>query len=235
MFLGRNNWIGLYSYKPKGGFSPSLLSGLQLWYDAADAATITQSVGAVSQWNDKSGNNRNATQAVGANQPAYGASALQSGKPGLDFTSSKWMAFPVFSFGDYDAFVVTKATAGATDRFFVCTSSSNNFQVVRMDNLDHPNTFPPPGIGTDVWNVTTPSLINFSRTGTTLNPYLNNVLGTPFSSGSTTFSPDGLGIVIAAVTQCPAVMSEVLLYNRTLTAGERTQVYNYLKAKWNTP
>jgi hypothetical protein len=45
----------------------------ELWLDASDASTITETAGAMSQWNDKSGNARNATQATAANQPTTGA------------------------------------------------------------------------------------------------------------------------------------------------------------------
>ena len=46
-----------------------------LWLDAADASTVTESGGAVSQWNDKSGNGRNATGVAG---PSY-VPAVQNG------------------------------------------------------------------------------------------------------------------------------------------------------------
>jgi len=52
------------------GFNPKSIAGLSLWLDAADASTITVSTG-VSVWADKSGNGRNATQAVGGKQPGY--------------------------------------------------------------------------------------------------------------------------------------------------------------------
>lgn len=55
-----------------------------LWLDAADASTITQSGGTVSQWNDKSGNNRHVSQAISSRQPAYSATGLNS-KPAIDF------------------------------------------------------------------------------------------------------------------------------------------------------
>lgn len=42
------------------------------WYDANDATTITESGGAVSQWDDKSGNARHLTQATGSEQPITG-------------------------------------------------------------------------------------------------------------------------------------------------------------------
>jgi len=50
-------------------WTPAQLSGLALWLDAADASTITLNGSTVSQWNDKSGNGRNASQATAANQP----------------------------------------------------------------------------------------------------------------------------------------------------------------------
>jgi hypothetical protein len=56
-------------------WNPSMLS-TALWLDAADASTITESGGAVSQWDDKSGNSRNVTQATAANQPTYTSGGL---------------------------------------------------------------------------------------------------------------------------------------------------------------
>jgi hypothetical protein len=55
-----------------------------LWLDAADASTVTTVTGAVSQWNDKSGNGRNATQSAAGSRPALisnvytGKSAIRS-------------------------------------------------------------------------------------------------------------------------------------------------------------
>lgn len=51
-------------------WTPELLS-TALWLDATDASTITLNGTTVSQWNDKSGNGRNATQSTAANQPTY--------------------------------------------------------------------------------------------------------------------------------------------------------------------
>jgi hypothetical protein len=51
-------------------WTPALLT-TALWLDAADASTVTTVSGLVSQWNDKSGNNRHFTQATPANRPTY--------------------------------------------------------------------------------------------------------------------------------------------------------------------
>jgi hypothetical protein len=55
-----------------------------LWLDAADTATITESGGSVSQWNDKSGNGYIFTQGTGAAQPKTGT-RTQNGLNVLDF------------------------------------------------------------------------------------------------------------------------------------------------------
>jgi len=58
-----------------------------LWLDAADASTVTTVSSAVSQWNDKSGNSRNATQGTAGNRPVY-QSAAQNGLNTVRFTAA---------------------------------------------------------------------------------------------------------------------------------------------------
>ena len=64
-------------------WNPSML-GPAVWLDAADTNTITESGGTVSQWNDKSGNNRHLSQAVSSQQPTLNATGLNN-KPILTF------------------------------------------------------------------------------------------------------------------------------------------------------
>ena len=58
-------------------FSPSELSNMKLWLDAADASTITHSSNAVSQWNDKSGNGNHAIQSTSDNRPTTISNGIQ--------------------------------------------------------------------------------------------------------------------------------------------------------------
>jgi len=72
----------------KINWDPSLIS-TALWLDAADSSTITQSSNLITQWNDKSGNARNAT-ATGGARPAYTANALNS-KAVVTFDGSDYL------------------------------------------------------------------------------------------------------------------------------------------------
>ena len=67
----------------EGFWTPELLGAdLALWLDADDSSTITLNGSNVAQWDDKSGNDRHATQPTAASQPTYLATGF-NGKPTL--------------------------------------------------------------------------------------------------------------------------------------------------------
>ena len=92
MFVG----IGLSG--SKGGdkpFSPALVGGLQLWLDAevgvldASGNPVTTDGQSVATWQDRSGKNRHAVQAVTSKQPVYKTGANgRNGKPALEFSNA---------------------------------------------------------------------------------------------------------------------------------------------------
>ena len=61
----------------RGAWSPANIS-TEAWYDAADSSSIltNDAVDRVSQWTDKSGNGRNATNSAPASQPTYDATGF---------------------------------------------------------------------------------------------------------------------------------------------------------------
>ena len=59
-----------------------------LWIDANDASTLTIASGAVSQWDDKSGNSRHLSQATSSQRPAYNATGYNSTMPLITFDGS---------------------------------------------------------------------------------------------------------------------------------------------------
>jgi hypothetical protein len=68
--------------RPANNFTPRSIRGLALWLDASDSSSYTIATG-VSEWRDKSGNNRTFAQSTGNNQPAV--TTLSSGKTVFTF------------------------------------------------------------------------------------------------------------------------------------------------------
>jgi len=58
-----------------GDWTPAEIT-VETWWDASDTDTITDSGGAVSQWNDKSGNNNHLTQGTASAQPVTGTRTI---------------------------------------------------------------------------------------------------------------------------------------------------------------
>lgn len=71
----------------KVNFSPADLDNLEYWYDAADVDTIVHSLGAVSQWKDKSPNQYHLSQGTGANQPVTASRKINT-LNAIDFNGS---------------------------------------------------------------------------------------------------------------------------------------------------
>jgi len=84
---------------------------LALWLDAADASTVTLNGSTVSQWDDKSGNGRNASQATASLQPTYTTNGL-NGKPVLSFDGSddELTITSSFALGETAAMVAQRST-----------------------------------------------------------------------------------------------------------------------------
>lgn len=90
--------INPYVFGGASAFSPTDIATLKTWYDASDTATISDAGGgAVSAWNDKSGNDRHLSQGTSARRPTTGVSTLN----GLN----------VLNFAGDDSLVDTGATS----------------------------------------------------------------------------------------------------------------------------
>jgi hypothetical protein len=94
-----------------GAWTPADITTLA-WYDASDASTITEAAGAVSQWDDKSGNSRDVVQATGSKQPLWNLSDSINFN-GTTETLNNAVPF-MFANGEVDIFAVsTLASAGS--------------------------------------------------------------------------------------------------------------------------
>ena len=115
-----------YRYDGSEFGGPSLWAPNQLttaaWYDASAIDTITESGGAVSQWDDLSGNDYHLTQGVGARQPDTGTRTI-GGLNAIEFDDSANQGLGISS-GSFsksqpiDIFVVAEADNTGQNVFY---------------------------------------------------------------------------------------------------------------------
>ena len=99
-------------------WNPSMIQ-TALWLDAADASTVTTVSGAVSQWNDKSGNGRHASQSTSGARPALQAAQLNN---------KSVIFFSPTTTPDYlDTFTSPISGTGSYSIFSLAQTSSSSF------------------------------------------------------------------------------------------------------------
>ena len=117
-------WGGIAQYR---AWTPADIgTDLALWLDADDASTITLNGSTVSQWDDKSGNSRNATQATAASQPTYSATGL-NGKPVLQFDGTS----------DFLSAGAVSLQNTGLNVFVVGNYTDNNYLIGKYDSLSN--------------------------------------------------------------------------------------------------
>ncbi|MFM6881720.1 MAG: hypothetical protein ACKPKK_13905, partial [Dolichospermum sp.] len=214
-----------------------------LWLDAADSSTIILNGSTVSQWNDKSGNGRNAIQATAANQPAYTANGL-NGKPVLTFDGIN--DFLVSSTGTYgpnvSIFAVARQDGGSSyQRIVNIGNGLDHFGFFGSFNGNFATFF---GNGSQ-WNDTTansPSIaVTSARVLGVVNPTSGSV-ATPYVDGIAQNTKTGTmgisnGVDIGAI-QSPntqfwfGIVAEIIIVNSAVTTTVRQLIEGYLAWKW---
>jgi len=232
---------GNASAPPPPPFSPADITNLFAWYDSADAATITSSMGAVSQWNDKSGNNYHLTQGTGAKQPITGVESINA-QNALDFNGAKVLAAPsglyAIGGGNNTLFAVLSLDNTSADQRPISGSTASGtrygclFNVVTGEYGVINNTSFSPASQALSFNTNT-HIIGLYRNGA-------NVTG--FYDGATTASAAAVNLTatsffIGARNSTPlsgldGQIAEIIVYNSLLTTDEMNDVGDYLSSKW---
>ena len=218
-----------------GAWTPANLgASLALWLDADDASTITLNGSNVSQWDDKSGNDRHATQAIAANQPTYTASGL-NGKPVITFP------------GGGDGFVL--ASGVPVPRDMVSVSQGNGYlysanttteRIVYSSSSLWWGTASGSPVGASVpsRNTTSTYIEQYSSDGSDYEVLLN---GESALSGSLSslWTNDNLmtqiGLQWAATTGISSwagTIAEIVWTNSVMSTEDRQKLEGYLAWKW---
>jgi len=125
--------IYINPYQLAAPWSPAEIT-TELWLDAADASTLTKSGGLVSQWDDKSGNGRNASQTDSTLRPAYLPTGF-NGKPTIETDGGDVLDLGTTSLGrNVDGITaaivgihpVTASFGSNSNEVYISTSSANN-------------------------------------------------------------------------------------------------------------
>lgn len=237
-----------------GPFSPSSISGLQLWLKA-DAITGLSDGAPVSTWEDSSGNSRDATQS-GSSRPTYKTSIV-NGLPVLRFDgTSSYMVTASASYYVQSYFVVMlMKTAGGTAPYcgIIATRTSaalfgaSDVQCgfgnsVGGTNLISINSSSGGGNG----NTTYVAVDGVSQSTTAFDNY-NSGSGivcskdvfhyvTDIDTNKKTNGTKIFGIGSDSVTANNRFhngdIAEVIIYDSNISGTNRTNVENYLKAKY---
>jgi hypothetical protein len=238
--------LGLFNSLP---WTPAQIT-TALWLDAADASTITLNSTTVSQWNDKSGNARHATQADGANQPTRTLNGL-NGKTVLTFNgSNSFLGFSNLTINDNNTYiysVYSRPTAGthtldiASD-IFVGSSGRGYGNWWFTDNVLYTilRETSPATFGTHGSSTATGTFINGAvRTSSGTQTWRNGTSVGTLQQTSGTFVTGPVFNQIGRVggsspnfSYHNGTIAEIIMGRESLSDSNRQRIEGYLAHKW---
>lgn len=231
-----------------GGFSPTSIAGCILWLKAD--AGVTQSGGAVSQWDDQSGEDNHVAQSTAGRKPTYSASDSEfNNLPSISFDGGDTLfTANSLDYGAQALFLVMKLTANgyifvhgavdAADWCYLFSDMNASSQANYGGNTVGKNLAPS-------WAATASAVSIRQRMDGTVagnriainnseqsvsNVGANNDFGSatanqPVSIAADNFSVGGEGFSTMKV-------AEVILYNNDIASVDRDAVEEYLRDKY---
>lgn len=205
------------------------------WYDADDAATITESGGSVSQWDDKSGNGNNATQGAGANQPTTGTDTI-NGVNAIDFDAfAEYMNMSVSVAGSTMSMFMVATKSADLSRYVISMTGSQPAFLSNWSSKDFEYYGATPRITLATTTTTSASILEaVSTSGGTTDTYLDGS-STGSVGGQTSFvgkSFESLGATPGGGSYFNGQIGEVVLMDTLATTDERQKIEGYLAWKW---
>jgi hypothetical protein len=198
-------------------WDPSSLSPA-FWLDASDAATTILSGGLVSEWRDKSGNGRHATQSNSGARPSYVANGL-NGNAIIRFPDN----------GKSLSFAASYSTVGRSYAFVLMRESSGNITPLLLNSGNYSYLHYGSAWYDGNGNVSAPM--------TSSSWYVNvSVAGSRTSNGSAIGSGQGtessFSIMNSAFSTVAWNAAELVIVAGTLSASDRQKLEGYLAWKW---
>ncbi|MGR3218839.1 MAG: hypothetical protein ACUZ8H_03350 [Candidatus Anammoxibacter sp.] len=227
----------------------SVGNSLKLRLYAADTSTITDVAGAVSQWNDISGNGNHATQGTGSAQPTTNSST-QNNKNILEFDGGDYLVSPLgsmFSGSDkpFTIFTMSLNTSGAAKYIWNAGRASasepliglryeaDGFDVLKRDDA---SVLVEKTGGSNVDG--TPEILTVACAGTTISLNKNSTVvytAQAFDVGTTTIDQFTIGALNIGGSQSNFLtgkIGEIVVYDRLLSAVEIADIEFEMLTGW---
>lgn len=212
-----------------------------LWLDASDASSITLNGSNVSQWNDKSGNGRNAVQATAINQPTYQVAGLNN-KPAIEAGSGlryMWANLnQAITTSSAHIFVVFRTTVISANQLFDLRNSNDatpllDDQATSGFSVRYRNNA---GVITSASTLTQDTNSNLG-----VYSFQDNTISVRVKAGVSSASVTGQITVnrlslwsngAGPSTSLQGIIGEVVMVTNSLTTAERQLIEGYLAWKW---
>ena len=223
-------------------WTPALIT-TALWLDADDASTITTVSGAVSQWNDKSGNNKHGTQTVSGNRPIVNLTGINN-TPAISFNgSSSFLNFPSGFLNGTTNLTVAMVLSGpnqnnnaiwgpvnsnVTGLELIWTSVVGLPTLVRINNV---NKFT-----TGLWSInSTPTITTITASTTATAGFFNGSPVTALDAGGISgLTYNGIYSMgrYAGAQYGQMLMGEFVILESSASVNDRQKLEGYLAHKW---
>ena len=214
-----------------------------LWLDAADVSTMTLSGSNVTQWNDKSGNGRNASN---LQTGALLTTNVQNGLSVLRFngsTNNYSVSYSSFPRTAYTIFTVQfLSDSSSTYRRVIHGGASTNDQFLFVGVVgQNVATFTGSGSAWNDLNANTPNSNNLNLwrivttwvSGSTLTPYVDGTAQNNKTGTTAAFNNLTIGLSSASGNQrWFGDVGEIIIFDSALSTGQRQQIEGYLAWKW---
>ena len=206
---------------------------LRLWLDAADASTITESGGLVSQWDDKSGNGNDAAQGTGSAQPEYSV-RQQNGLATLEFNGSKYLTTSAFSSAlaqPNTIFIVSKRDAVVADDYLIDGLTGTDRHASLVSGAGKYQLFAGAGLEGGAIN-TVAEMQTIIINGASTKLYINGALNASGTEGAHSLDGLTIGAAYGLWGKLDGFIAEILIYDRLLSASEIAATESSLNNKW---
>jgi hypothetical protein len=233
---------------------PRDITGLALWLDAANTASVTSTGNSITGWLDQSGNGRNLTTVISnSGSITYSDASLVFNKTAYMFinTPVNLQSFTVFFIGK------TLATSGnAGNQMIFCArpnSGGQSYNATDGLGLYYDYNTPPPSSNRFHSSSNVPGNVMVDtvtyvdlvlncythNTGQSLSSYLYGSSGTTITSPTRTSTSQGFAVgaefdktVYKSSITNNFQINEIIVYTRELNYYERQQIEGYLAWKW---